>query len=267
MDFWKRFPDEVNLRVVNEIKVSTIDLDSFCRENALDRVDFIKLDVEGAELDALQGAEELLKNSVVGLSIEIGFCRWRLGMPLLSEIDTFLRGFGFELFDISAFRHARNAFPEPLGPGGVPAYTMRGQVIWGEALYLRDAHSEITRQMGRDASLVWDETRILKLCTLFEIYGLHDCAIELLQLSESVGILKKSESRFFSDLLVRDVKKDFPTITYETYMHSLNRPVEKSSKTTSSRSWNLVRVLRKIVRILPRPVKRKAKTFLQSFRG
>lgn len=41
------------------IKVKTTTLDKFLRRKAIDRVDFIKMDVEGAELSVLKGAVEL----------------------------------------------------------------------------------------------------------------------------------------------------------------------------------------------------------------
>jgi FkbM family methyltransferase len=41
--------------------VETISIDDWVRQRALPRVDFIKLDVEGAELDALRGAEKTIR--------------------------------------------------------------------------------------------------------------------------------------------------------------------------------------------------------------
>jgi FkbM family methyltransferase len=41
--------------------VETISIDDWVRQRALPRVDFIKLDVEGVELDALRGAEKTIR--------------------------------------------------------------------------------------------------------------------------------------------------------------------------------------------------------------
>lgn len=43
------------------ITVDTISIDDFVKENHIGRVDFIKLDIEGAELEALKGAQDTLK--------------------------------------------------------------------------------------------------------------------------------------------------------------------------------------------------------------
>jgi FkbM family methyltransferase len=48
---------------VRKVQVTTTTLDSYLRRNGINRVDFMKLDVEGAELEVLQGASELLGNS------------------------------------------------------------------------------------------------------------------------------------------------------------------------------------------------------------
>lgn len=46
---------------VAEIDVMT--LDRYCRDNSIAQIDFLKLDVEGAELLVFQGAERMLQNS------------------------------------------------------------------------------------------------------------------------------------------------------------------------------------------------------------
>ena len=54
------------------VDVST--LDEFCSERAIDRIDLLKLDVEGAELAVLQGAAELLDEGRIGIvQFEFGF--------------------------------------------------------------------------------------------------------------------------------------------------------------------------------------------------
>jgi FkbM family methyltransferase len=53
------------------VNVTTID--RFCRENKIDRIDLLKLDVEGHELSVLQGAHDMLgRNAVEVIQFEFG---------------------------------------------------------------------------------------------------------------------------------------------------------------------------------------------------
>ncbi|MEA5507860.1 FkbM family methyltransferase [Halotia wernerae UHCC 0503] len=51
--------------IVNTEVVQAITLDSFCNDNNIQKIDYLKVDVEGAESDVLQGAIELLKNKAI----------------------------------------------------------------------------------------------------------------------------------------------------------------------------------------------------------
>ena len=52
--------------LANEVPVRSIRLDEFCRSRAIDRIDYLKLDVEGMEYQALLGLGELLKQQAIG---------------------------------------------------------------------------------------------------------------------------------------------------------------------------------------------------------
>jgi hypothetical protein len=51
--------------------VSTVSIDDFVARENLPQVNFIKMDIEGAELPALQGAEETLRNFKPRLAISL----------------------------------------------------------------------------------------------------------------------------------------------------------------------------------------------------
>ena len=53
---------------------------------------------------------------------------------LFSNVDRFLRGFGFGLFDLDVHRYSRGALPAEF-VYDLPAQTTTGQVLWGEAIY------------------------------------------------------------------------------------------------------------------------------------
>ena len=55
----------------------------------INNIDFIKLDIQGGEPNALKGAKSL--NKVLGLEIEIEFHKIYKNQPLFSDINTFMR--------------------------------------------------------------------------------------------------------------------------------------------------------------------------------
>lgn len=55
----------------NAIKVQTLSIDDLVRQGELERADFIKMDIEGAELMALQGAEQTLRQFKPKLAITV----------------------------------------------------------------------------------------------------------------------------------------------------------------------------------------------------
>lgn len=56
-----------------EVNLTTIDI--FCKQNKINQIDFLKLDIEGFELDALNGGIELInKNAIKYIQFEFGGC-------------------------------------------------------------------------------------------------------------------------------------------------------------------------------------------------
>lgn len=64
------------------------------------RVDFIKIDVQGYELEVLKGADRLLCESVAAVYSEAQMVPLYEGAALYSDIDQFLRRRGFEMYRI-----------------------------------------------------------------------------------------------------------------------------------------------------------------------
>jgi len=213
--FLQRFPDEnlEQMRVVKTVELETVDLDSFAGENGIEYIDFIKLDVEGSELDVLKGAINVLQKSVLGLSIEVLFHSFLRNQPTFSDIDLFLNSQGFRLFDLAIYRHARKALPFPTDSLGV---TKQGQVVWGQALYLRDGVDEIE---SHQRIQVWNSVQVLKLASLMELFCLPDCAVELTRLAAQKHILTENIETLLN-CLTPPVKKDNATqlISYEQYL-------------------------------------------------
>jgi len=251
----QRFPDKVNLVVVGTLSLDTVGFDSFAGDNSIDHVDFMKLDTESAELDILKGATGWLKKSIVGLSIEIWFQPWHLGQPVFSDIDEFLRTLGFRLFDLTTYRMSREALPETT-PSLIPGPTKRGQVISGEALYLRDGANEIaTESILEDG---WDDVKVLKLASIMELFCLPDCAIELIQVAQREGFIQDRDVNHLADLLVPNIGGKY--VSYNSYKENVRNVKQRGYVGNTQRAKAL------FVRFLPWAVRKKIGVFLIKLR-
>jgi FkbM family methyltransferase len=152
-----------------ELEVEIITLDHFCDTEAISNIDFLQIDVQGADLDVLKGAIHLLSRSVLAIQIEVEFAELYKGQPLFSDIDSFLRDQHFSLFDIEPRRIPRKCAP-------ITSPQRSGQLLWGEAFYLRDL-------ILVDSSLAQFQTpeNLLKLVGIADILGFTDYALELLE--------------------------------------------------------------------------------------
>ena len=83
------------------IKVKTNTLDNFCKIKKIKRVDLLKIDVEGSELDVLRGAKKLL-NSVNIIQLEI-LQRKNKFLLEKNRILIFLKKYNFRLIKEKKF--------------------------------------------------------------------------------------------------------------------------------------------------------------------
>jgi FkbM family methyltransferase len=161
-----------------ERAAETIELDQFFLRDHPEDVDFIKVDTDGSDYQVLCGAKELLSTGqVLGLAVESQFH----GLVhdesnTFRNIDRLLTSLGFSLFDLEVHRYSRAALPRAFVLTK-PGQTIGGQVVYGDALYLRDAGNE---GYENDWGTTFPPDKIIKLACLFEIFGLEDCAAELL---------------------------------------------------------------------------------------
>lgn len=169
-DYIKRFSGNSELiELKSTVDLSTTTLEKFCKAEDIKEIDFLHLDVQGAELDVLQGADGILNNSVLGLLTEVEFTEIYAGQPLFSDVDMYLRNQGLTLFDFgSMYRDRRRDIP-------VMSQNHPGALIWSDAFYFRDLmHSNVT------PSLKTPE-RLLKLACLADVMKFPDYALEILE--------------------------------------------------------------------------------------
>jgi len=116
-------------RVVEEIPVKTRRLDDIAEVGELD---FLKMDVQGAELRIIQNGKERLKGAVV-IQLEVSFIALYTGQPTFGEIDVALRRLGFVLHCFAAIN---KRMIEPLV--GENPFQAFNQVLEADVVYVRD---------------------------------------------------------------------------------------------------------------------------------
>ncbi len=78
------------------IHVECVTLDEWCASKEIEHVDFLRLDLQGAELQALKEAYKILKTIKV-IHVETNFFLFRIGTTLYPELREFLEEVGFTL--------------------------------------------------------------------------------------------------------------------------------------------------------------------------
>lgn len=118
------------LEVIERIRLKTVELDAV---DDIRGADFLKLDIQGAELAVLTCATRLLSTLLV-VECEVNFVRQYVDQPLFSEIEIFLRqhGFMFHKFCGYGSRQLKTTLvdDDPLRPGN--------QWLWSDAVFMRD---------------------------------------------------------------------------------------------------------------------------------
>ena len=79
-------------------KIQAITLDQFIDQQQINQVDFIKIDVEGFEMDILKGGEDILRKHKPQLFIEINHYNLSKYNATAKELYTFLSNMGYEIF-------------------------------------------------------------------------------------------------------------------------------------------------------------------------
>jgi FkbM family methyltransferase len=142
-DLLQRFPQELlgMYEIENTISIQAKTIDEIYYEDKTLNIDFIKLDVQGAELEIMKGGHEFLENHLIGAEIEVEYLPIYKKQPLFSDVDVYMRNnTGLELFDLTKHYCKYKAAPT----GGAK----KGQVVFGDALYMRSPFT-IVKWCGR----------------------------------------------------------------------------------------------------------------------
>ncbi len=105
----------------HEIVVPTVRLDTFIRQQAVEKIDLLKIDVQGAECAVLRGGIESLKRTRV-VVLELSLFDYYEKRTTFLDVESILSPLGFSLFSIS----------------DISNNPMNGRTDWVEAVYLSE---------------------------------------------------------------------------------------------------------------------------------
>lgn len=190
------FPESERFDIVETVKIDTDTLDNMRSRGDIRDIDFIKLDTQGCELRILEGGKNLLDASLFGLEVEVEFLPVYENQPLFTEIDSFLKKFDFQLFDIRPHYWKRNIGSRYGGP--------KGQVVFADTLYLKDSGEFI-----KGVSILKNEdekkSKLVRAIAICLLYGYVDYALELLQKSQAAGIINSGERSILDSALKKNI--------------------------------------------------------------
>ena len=204
----QRVTQETKLPVLNTWQaeplapVRKFTVDELAAREGLTQLDFLKIDIDGHDLEALHSAEKLIREGpVLGLALEVNY----YGSTLAHEhtfhnTDRLMRAWGFDLFGLTTRKYSAGALPHRF-VWDMPAQAQGGRPYQGDALYLRDAIG----LEGMSDLPVLSPVKLLKLACLFENFSLPDFAAELVA---KHGVKMGLDPAPALDLLTRTLRHD-----------------------------------------------------------
>jgi FkbM family methyltransferase len=79
-----------------ELGVECVVLDDWCHQNGVDHIDYLRLDVQGSELQVLQSSPQILSGVKV-IDVATNFFPFRIGTTMYQDLNEFLTTSGFTL--------------------------------------------------------------------------------------------------------------------------------------------------------------------------
>jgi hypothetical protein len=179
--------DHTEIVGTEEIELSK--LDTLIERNEITKPDFLSIDVQGMELDVINGVQENLKD-IQGLVCEVEFSQLYEGQALFPEIFNKMKENGFRLCALYNTQY----FPSHNFAKQVRGF---GYITVAEALFLREP---IFEDLDVDKIV-----RLLKLCAIAICFNQKDLAhyiLEILRLRNiNIWDCDKEREFFYMDRL------------------------------------------------------------------
>ncbi len=198
--FLEQFPDSERYNVVRRHELPALTIDRLASLGKIEHMDFLKIDVQGAELAVLQGGRDTLLSNLVGLEVEVEFAELYEGQPLFGDVESFIRtNLGLELWDIRKTYWKYRGSNRQRGP-------VKGRLIFGDALFFRPVQEIEKWLSGRSAAET--EEKLIMLFVTAITYGYPDYASTIVSLPISVKCIAQEKMKTLKTI-IRLSTRDF----------------------------------------------------------
>jgi hypothetical protein len=119
-------------RLKEIISVATVSLDRFVTDHGIECVEFIKIDIQGAELEVFQGGSAALAN-VLAIVTEAELIEHYVDQPLFGDVCAFLSSQGLQFQKFLGFG---GRTLKPIVVDDNPSAV--SQQMWSDVLFIRD---------------------------------------------------------------------------------------------------------------------------------
>jgi len=163
IDFLKNFRDIERYEIVNKLNVKCKKLDSV----NINKIDFIKIDVQGYNLEVLKGSIESLKKCI-GVEIECEFKQIYKNQSMFKDVENFLNNSNFELIDFLDIvrwcedRKEKNSL------------NIRGEVVFVNAFFLKKNIENYVDNLAN----------FKKILTILILFGQYEKVYKLINIFE-----------------------------------------------------------------------------------
>ncbi|WP_446361310.1 FkbM family methyltransferase [Coleofasciculus sp. G2-EDA-02] len=119
-------------KIIKETLVEVKTIDQFCHEKNIEKIDILKSDTQGFELEVFQGAENTIKAQKIGLIyFEVIFSDMYKNLPSFGKIYNFLTERDFLLVNFYKFNYQNNL------------------ASWTDALFVHNSYIQVDAKAGR----------------------------------------------------------------------------------------------------------------------
>ncbi|UBF25409.1 FkbM family methyltransferase [Kovacikia minuta CCNUW1] len=129
--------------------------------------EFLKLDAQGGDFEVLKGTERTLSERTLALFVEVEFFQLYKGQKLFSEVETFLRDYGFSFYGFASIHHRSCKSLDKRTEIG------RERLMWADAVFFKDPlpGGNLSQPLSKR------DNQVLFACAV--LLGYYDFALEL----------------------------------------------------------------------------------------